>query len=435
MLIDDGRLHRDGPNVTVALSWRPYNGKRAARGQSVAGEHLLQRALVAGRRFGSGVFLSAVSAARMRAIRRTAVCLKDAGQTRLEGILARPRFLPDPRWTRKGVPRDRPGRPRGRLTRALVWAAVADGQRERETVVSKLGTLIVRARALGPWRWRGAGGGGGDGTTSLMRPRRVSALGCWCGRSRRGDSGPTREGSRVCRRLRLHDTIVIRRLMSTSAGRVARRGIAPLNRSSRCCVVRVWIRRAAASARGPRAIQRPCLRGHQRGSRSASSFARSCTRGRYRRRILAANRGPRERAEGAASTRGLLAVGEQKREPGLRDCSGGWPGSRPPGVWAPAPRSVVVVPSRTIDRWHEPAAEARAYEERMLSALFELRDPSLRITYVTSAPIAPAIIDYYLSLLPRWRAPWSSSTSVVDRAGRLQLASARREAAGAPAGA
>jgi len=37
----------------------------------------------------------------------------------------------------------------------------------------------------------------------------------------------------------------------------------------------------------------------------------------------------------------------------------------------------------------------------MLSALFELRDPSLQITYVTSAPIAPAIIDYYLSLLPR----------------------------------
>lgn len=143
----------------------------------VAGEHLLQRALVAARRFGSGVFLSAVSAASMRAIRRTAVCLKDAGQTRLEGILARPRFVPDPRWTRKGVPRDRPGRPRGRLTRALVWAAVAHRQRERDTVVSKLGTLIVRARALGPWRWRGARGGGGDGTASLMTPRRVRRWG------------------------------------------------------------------------------------------------------------------------------------------------------------------------------------------------------------------------------------------------------------------
>jgi hypothetical protein len=63
-------------------------------------------------------------------------------------------------------------------------------------------------------------------------------------------------------------------------------------------------------------------------------------------------------------------------------------------------RSVVVIPSRTIDRWYEPAAEAQAYEERMLSALFELRDPNLRMTYVTSSPIAPTIIDYYLSLLP-----------------------------------
>lgn len=63
-------------------------------------------------------------------------------------------------------------------------------------------------------------------------------------------------------------------------------------------------------------------------------------------------------------------------------------------------RSVVVVPSRTVDRWDEPPAEALAYEERMLSWLFELRDPSVRVTYVTSAPIAPPIVDYYLSLLP-----------------------------------
>jgi hypothetical protein len=61
------------------------------------------------------------------------------------------------------------------------------------------------------------------------------------------------------------------------------------------------------------------------------------------------------------------------------------------------------VPSRTIDRWHEPPAEAQAYEERMLSGLFELRDPRVRIIYVSSLPIAPAIIDYYLSLLPRRR--------------------------------
>jgi PGM1 C-terminal domain len=65
------------------------------------------------------------------------------------------------------------------------------------------------------------------------------------------------------------------------------------------------------------------------------------------------------------------------------------------------PRSLVVVPSRTIDKWHEPAAETQAYEERLLCTLLELRDPALRMTYVTSSPIAPAIVDYYLSLLPR----------------------------------
>lgn len=64
------------------------------------------------------------------------------------------------------------------------------------------------------------------------------------------------------------------------------------------------------------------------------------------------------------------------------------------------PRSLVVVPSRTVDKWHEPAAETQAYEERLLCSLLELRDPAVHLTYVTSSPIAPAIIDYYLALLP-----------------------------------
>lgn len=64
------------------------------------------------------------------------------------------------------------------------------------------------------------------------------------------------------------------------------------------------------------------------------------------------------------------------------------------------PRSVVVLPSRQIDRWHEPPAESRAYEERLLSSLLELGDPDVRMTYVTSLPIDPTTVDYYLSLLP-----------------------------------
>src|SRR3954466_1850417 len=63
-------------------------------------------------------------------------------------------------------------------------------------------------------------------------------------------------------------------------------------------------------------------------------------------------------------------------------------------------QSVVVVPSRTIEKFHEPAAETQAYEERLLCLLLMLRDPEIRIVYVTSNPVAEPIVDYYLSLLP-----------------------------------
>jgi hypothetical protein len=63
-------------------------------------------------------------------------------------------------------------------------------------------------------------------------------------------------------------------------------------------------------------------------------------------------------------------------------------------------RSIVIVPSRTIDKFHEPAAETQAYEERLLCLLLMLRDPGLRVVYVTSSAVAEPIVDYYLSLLP-----------------------------------
>lgn len=68
---------------------------------------------------------------------------------------------------------------------------------------------------------------------------------------------------------------------------------------------------------------------------------------------------------------------------------------------ARAQRSLVVVPSRTIDDSDEPAATTQAYEERLLCSLLELRDPNVRMVYVTSSAIATSTIDYYLSLLPR----------------------------------
>src|SRR5262245_27143268 len=77
---------------------------------------------------------------------------------------------------------------------------------------------------------------------------------------------------------------------------------------------------------------------------------------------------------------------------------------RLPSVWAALRsgregESIVVVPSRTVDRHDEPAAKAKAFEERLLFLLLLLRQPQLRVIYVTSLPIDPSIVDYYLGLL------------------------------------
>ena len=65
-------------------------------------------------------------------------------------------------------------------------------------------------------------------------------------------------------------------------------------------------------------------------------------------------------------------------------------------------RTMVVIPSIDIAPellvQLEPALPA--YEERTLYLLLCLAQPELRIVLVTSAPVAPATIDYYLSLLP-----------------------------------
>ena len=63
--------------------------------------------------------------------------------------------------------------------------------------------------------------------------------------------------------------------------------------------------------------------------------------------------------------------------------------------------SVVVVPSMSIDRVGPSAgAMNQALEERFLFLLLLLRQPRLRMVYVTSMPIHEHVIDYYLSLLP-----------------------------------
>jgi hypothetical protein len=62
--------------------------------------------------------------------------------------------------------------------------------------------------------------------------------------------------------------------------------------------------------------------------------------------------------------------------------------------------SVVVIPSITLDRAVAASGtQTQAMEERFLFMLMLLRQPRLRMIYVTSLPIAPEIIEYYLALL------------------------------------
>lgn len=57
------------------------------------------------------------------------------------------------------------------------------------------------------------------------------------------------------------------------------------------------------------------------------------------------------------------------------------------------------MPSVSLDFALRPS-EMQAYEERLLFLLLLLRQPRARIVYVTGQPVAEAVIDYYLALLP-----------------------------------
>lgn len=79
--------------------------------------------------------------------------------------------------------------------------------------------------------------------------------------------------------------------------------------------------------------------------------------------------------------------------------------TRMPGVWDAMrlnhdDESVVVIPSITLDRAvADSGSLSQAFEERFLFLLVLLRQPRLRMVYVTSMPIAPEIVEYYLALL------------------------------------
>ncbi|MBD2327711.1 peptide ligase PGM1-related protein [Alkalinema sp. FACHB-956] len=62
---------------------------------------------------------------------------------------------------------------------------------------------------------------------------------------------------------------------------------------------------------------------------------------------------------------------------------------------------IVVIPSLSLDqRELLKVAGFHHYEERLLFSLIRLRNPRTRLIYLTSQPLHPSIIDYYLQLLP-----------------------------------
>ena len=66
-----------------------------------------------------------------------------------------------------------------------------------------------------------------------------------------------------------------------------------------------------------------------------------------------------------------------------------------------APRQILVVPSLSLDQAELSKVKGvHHYEERLLFALIRLRNPETRLIYVTSQPLHPSIVDYYLELLP-----------------------------------
>lgn len=62
---------------------------------------------------------------------------------------------------------------------------------------------------------------------------------------------------------------------------------------------------------------------------------------------------------------------------------------------------ILVVPSLSLDQKEIAKIEGvHHYEERLLFSLIRLQNPRTRLIYITSQPLHPSIIDYYLQLLP-----------------------------------
>ena len=62
---------------------------------------------------------------------------------------------------------------------------------------------------------------------------------------------------------------------------------------------------------------------------------------------------------------------------------------------------ILVIPSLSLDQREISKIEGvHHYEERLLFSLIRLQNPRTRLIYITSQPMHPSVIDYYLQLLP-----------------------------------
>lgn len=65
-----------------------------------------------------------------------------------------------------------------------------------------------------------------------------------------------------------------------------------------------------------------------------------------------------------------------------------------------SPYTSVIVPSLTLDQYElTKLAGATYYEERLLFLLIRLRNPRAHLVYVTSYPVHPQVLEYYLQML------------------------------------
>ncbi|MGW4799295.1 peptide ligase PGM1-related protein, partial [Nonomuraea sp. NPDC004297] len=70
-------------------------------------------------------------------------------------------------------------------------------------------------------------------------------------------------------------------------------------------------------------------------------------------------------------------------------------------IFEPSEGTLVVVPSLSLPQDElRRIAGVRSYEERLLFLLLTLREPRVKVVYLTSVPIDPEIVDYYLGFLP-----------------------------------